>query len=325
MISITIIFILTYIVFNDVTRYQFLPKETTTILKALLPFGVLLHHVNLNYNVLEDFNQAGYYIVGLFFFISGYGLEFKISKEEKNIEHLLVRIKKLLLPLVVPSLLYVGIKVFVYNLCIRDILEHAFVWKIILPYSWFVVVLIILTISLFLLARICNSTRKRLSSLFVFVLLFMVVCRLSEVQSTFYVSTPVFWLGAFCHYKKDTIEKYMKSPWRYTVLVCLGLSVFLALHPFPFSTCLNTSLYGGGIIAIVSNVPMNQLFEKLSSISYEQYLCQGITFAVMPIFFNKALMVNALDSLVLFLFLIVLTNIFVATICHRITTFLQNS
>ena len=52
-------------------------KDRTTLLKAVLPWVIILHHLSLRTNLLGDFNEAGVYVVGLFFFISGYGLEKK--------------------------------------------------------------------------------------------------------------------------------------------------------------------------------------------------------------------------------------------------------
>ena len=52
-------------------------KDRTTLLKAVLPWVIILHHLSLKTNLLGDFNEAGVYVVGLFFYISGYGLEKK--------------------------------------------------------------------------------------------------------------------------------------------------------------------------------------------------------------------------------------------------------
>ena len=80
--------------------------SNTALLKAILPFFIILGHAA--HAVKSSlFDGLGVYVVALFFFVSGYGLEYKRSVDSKDSMHLLVnRIVKLLFPLVVPIIIY---------------------------------------------------------------------------------------------------------------------------------------------------------------------------------------------------------------------------
>ena len=73
--------------------------EKTNVLKAILPFGIIVHHISFNFPqniLLNDFHFTGPYIVGIFFFISGYALEFQYNKNKISLNELVRRIKKYL-------------------------------------------------------------------------------------------------------------------------------------------------------------------------------------------------------------------------------------
>lgn len=59
-------------------------RQQTSLLKVVLPWVIILHHLTLKTNMLRDFNEAGVYVVGLFFFISGFGLEKKREGGGRN-------------------------------------------------------------------------------------------------------------------------------------------------------------------------------------------------------------------------------------------------
>lgn len=56
-----------------------LAKAKADMLKALFPFVIIMGHVSFAYpdSLIRDMRFAGPYVVGVFFFLSGYGLECK--------------------------------------------------------------------------------------------------------------------------------------------------------------------------------------------------------------------------------------------------------
>ncbi len=79
-----------------------LTKQRSDVLKALFPFAIIIGHVYFHYSYLffQDFRWAGPYVVGLFFFMSGYGLEYKYEHSTINLPAFQKRIKNLLIPVI---------------------------------------------------------------------------------------------------------------------------------------------------------------------------------------------------------------------------------
>ena len=116
--------------------------SNTALLKAILPFFIIVGHA-AHAVKSSVFDGLGVYVVALFFFVSGYGLEYKRSVDSKDSMHLLVnRIVKLLFPLVVPIIIYVGIRWASEGIGFSFIYQSIRSYEIILPYSWFIISLV---------------------------------------------------------------------------------------------------------------------------------------------------------------------------------------
>lgn len=116
--------------------------SNTALLKAILPFFIIVGHA-AHAVKSSVFDGWGVYVVALFFFVSGYGLEYKRSVDSKDSMHLLVnRIVKLLFPLVVPIIIYVGIRWASEGIGFSFIYQSIRSYEIILPYSWFIISLV---------------------------------------------------------------------------------------------------------------------------------------------------------------------------------------
>lgn len=65
---------------------KYLSKESTTNLRGLLAVGIVLHHASGYYTELSfisSFRYVGYLIVALFFFLSGYGLQYGFENKKR--------------------------------------------------------------------------------------------------------------------------------------------------------------------------------------------------------------------------------------------------
>ena len=63
-------------------------KSHTAILRAVIPFGIIIHHISQGQGICSDFLTFGPYGVGLFFFISGYGLQAKYELKRVIVKEL---------------------------------------------------------------------------------------------------------------------------------------------------------------------------------------------------------------------------------------------
>ena len=91
--------------------FDFFTKEKTYFLKAMLPYMIFVVHSHL---LDWDFSK-GFYIVALFFFMSGYGLETKRivgGARSINNRFFLNVLRKLIIPLVVPIIIFLTLRLF---------------------------------------------------------------------------------------------------------------------------------------------------------------------------------------------------------------------
>lgn len=128
--------------------------ERTSILKALLPFIIILGHCSLILGGCQDFTKTGALVVAIFFFISGYGLQVKHEKQQLNYPYFKKRIIKLFVPIVAPAIAYAFLLYYFDRDNFLSFYTNYKTWNIMLPFAWFVTMLIILYILFFI------STKK---------------------------------------------------------------------------------------------------------------------------------------------------------------------
>lgn len=123
-----------------------LTKQRSDVLKALFPFAIIIGHVYFHYPnfFFQDFRWAGPYVVGLFFFMSGYGLEYKHEHSAFGLMAFKKRIKNLLIPVIPPLVIYLVVR-WALGLTIGSyIVADLRSYDLILPMTWFVISLLFL-------------------------------------------------------------------------------------------------------------------------------------------------------------------------------------
>lgn len=150
MVSLYLFLVVLWALFNS--GGGILKVEKSNALKAFFPYIIILHHVSQMTGGVLDFRWAGPYGVGIFFFISGYGLEYKRSFGLLNLTSYIKRIMRILVPIILPVIIYLillsidGIDVWDYT--IKQLNHPAIVFS----YTWFVIVLMILYTSYYVLS-----------------------------------------------------------------------------------------------------------------------------------------------------------------------------
>lgn len=282
MTAITLTCILIFCLCFRPEAYELLSKDTTSILKAALPFFILFHHINLNYGIMSDFHLAGYYVVGVFFFISGYGLEYKKEHGQIQMKGIFKRLKKILIPIIVPAAAYVLIMLSQRDYSIEQLMEESIGWKVIIPYSWFIVTIIILTTFFYAICCIAESNFIRLCALLLLLVAFSVGCKMAGTPNTYHTSNFSFFAGVIAYNKRSEIECFIKRTKRFIVPILFILSLFLTTYPFPFALYFYIPMWSTLVVICVSvlHKRRNIWVKNIESVSYEFYLSQGITFAL---------------------------------------------
>lgn len=145
-------------------------KDRTYLLKAILPYMIFVHHSHF---FDGDFYYVGAFVVALFFFMSGYGLEAKRitgGAQFLNNSFLVNALRKLITPLIFPVIVFLLLKLYcnpfsaVFDGYIRK-------YQLILPYTWFVVTLIFLYVLFFCSVKITSKFNNKKSFFFVLIVI----------------------------------------------------------------------------------------------------------------------------------------------------------
>lgn len=293
--------------------------QRSKLLKAILPYGIILGHISAyNTNV---FNVAivGSFIVGVFFFISAYGLECKRQAENIKIGGLWNRFFKLLLPLVVPIIVYVDLLILRKYNAELIVTENLRNYQLILPFTWFIIVLAIFYAFFYIISSI-----KRINNIWFFIILLISVCAFSVANFILFrdsaytnFSSLCFPAGVFYRQQESNIKHLLSKKHNYIIcfVVLVATGLFVNVHHLLPLTILVWSII---IIVLTTlfNVKSNRVLNFFSDISYEVYLCQGIAFLFIPQHFDKY-------NPIVHIALTIILTIVIAILCHFATWYLK--
>lgn len=277
MITLLILYIFTLLFslrFERRDNLSYFPKELTTFLKGLLPVFILIHHSKC----FQDFTLVGEYVVGLFFFISGFGLESCRKGTKNNFMALFHRLNKLFLPLVVPCVIYITLLLCLGRFSLNDLIGY----KVILPYTWFIVSLVIMYILYYSVTTACKEPMMVCIMMTIVIVAMIGILTLLKVSSTYRVSSLAFLVGIYAFNTKSILMRCINGKnFRY---ICLFTLAFITLFAILDKGCSAYILIPLWCLCVVSGLcssgfkfSIKPLGKFLSKISYEFYIVQGIT------------------------------------------------
>lgn len=320
------IYILVFIfsVFSLINKPDFaeFTRNKTDVLKAILPFFIITHHTHVFDN---DFYYVGAFVVSIFFFISGYGLETKRIKRGFNYSDLWPSVRKLIVPILIPATLYLLCLVFIENATCQKIIAEIAKYQTILPYTWYVLTLIILYIVFITLSSYCKLRSTLFIALIVIsILSFSILGKYIGIPSWARNTTTALCAGIlFQHYEGNFLSVANKKK----CLSCFFLSIiflFLTLlaNGFllgsinnPLKRPLLAFVWSLGFMHIFSVCKSinNNVVKFLSGISYELYICQSIAFILI-----KKLSLDQ-DGVMIYIISVFIIDILIAWTCNRIS------
>lgn len=287
--TITILFAL-WALFYGTRTANVCSKQRCDFLKALLPFFIILHHhaqrTDWPWPFDGDFCAVGAPVVMMFFFISGYGLEYKRSTKGLSLNELPIRLKKLFTPTLLPIIMYVS------GLFIVGHMEKL--WSTLsiswypLPFSWFVVILAVLYVGFYLCARMAKGRREFLVYLFLYSVATEIALRLLKAPGYMFSSDLAVFVGALYRQYEDELLKLLKAQWVRITMAVFAVAFVIAYLYFygDMPRILKFSRYVWLVLMFAMfayvRIFKSRVIDFLSKISYEVYLCQGIAFGVIP-------------------------------------------
>lgn len=318
-INFILIFVATIALLFSSSNDKTFNLQRSKLLKAILPYGIIIGHISA-YNI-NIFNVAiiGSFIVGVFFFISAYGLECKRQAETIKIRGLWSRLFKLLLPLVVPIILYIDL--LILRKCNAELIitENLRNYQLILPFTWFIIILAIFYAFFYVISSI-----KKITNTWFFIILLISVCVFSVANFILFresaytnFSSLCFPAGVLYRQHEIKIKEFLSKKVNYIFcfVVLLTTGLFDHVHHLLPLTILIWSII---IIVLTTlfNVTSNRILNFFSDISYEVYICQGITYLFIPQFFDKF-------NPIVHITLTIILTIVIAILCHFATWYLK--
>lgn len=266
-----------------------LNKEKTSVLKGVMAIVIVLHHMSLQgIDSLAQFFSWGAPIVSVFFFISGYGLSLSfLSKGNTYLSNFISHriFRNLLLPFILAWALYRIVNWSVLPDLVTEITNLVFTGIPLLPHSWYVYAILLFYIFFYIACRLCKRNFPFL--ILALTIVYILVCEYAGFDRCWYISSLAFPTGVFAGKYINSIKEFINFGIRYFIFVPLCISL---IGLFVYSR--NEILYMFVYILIPIMITMIcmkikleelcrfKLVSFLSSISYEIYLCQGISMSI---------------------------------------------
>lgn len=301
-----------------------LDREQSVALRGVLCIMIMLDHSALLTQVGMTsifFKKAAFFVVGLFFALSGYGLTASWQRAGGSIRGFWGRrFKSTLLPYLLLSVVAAIVRLLIgERLTLGQVLFSFVNGKPLVRYSWFVLVLIAFYALFYLAALLARGDKALLAALVGFAsILLPFAMRKLGFEEYWYDAVWTFPLGMLWQMTYGRIvEAVRKHPWVYLALsaACAGWFILISMYFYWFS-------YLGTLLATISVVVFifllmlklrigNPILHFLGRISLEIYLIHGIVVTVLEV------MISPTAQPLLFLAILFPATILLAWLFHK--------
>ncbi|MBQ6064334.1 MAG: acyltransferase [Prevotella sp.] len=277
---------------NRVIELHDFNVQNTLAIRGLLALLIALHHFSqavdhLNLPIIREFVPLGAVIVGVFFFLTGYGLMISYMKKGNNYlsNFLSHRFLKLLPAFIITNIAY---------LCILSLISHTNAFSNImrlkdgitpLPGSWFIYSIIYFYLAFYVTACLFSNKKHMIISLWGASFLYVIIVRLLGWGNYWFMSIYALNIGQCYAYNEKRIKSIIKtSPIiiHYSIWSLFALYVFVWItNQFVEITTFNrlyycfTSIFVVYAIYFLGAIP-SKLLRLVGEVSYEFYLVHGI-------------------------------------------------
>lgn len=267
--------------------------QRTLPLRAILALLIVIHHISYvlepqHLPVFGEFLAWGKVVVGVFFFITGYGLMVSYQRKGDDYLHgfLLHRMRKLLPPFLLVLVGWLSFMTIVSKqnafLALGDIVNGDTA----LPNSWFVLAVLFFYVFFFIAAKLTRKPLHINLLLWCFSTLYIVVIRCAGWGSWWYNSIYALNVGFSFAYCEPQLSKWLLKK-SYRIIVCQAIMmVFLTIgmvaeQRFPACT-IGVQIATNCLVPLfvvltvyVLGMMKSCVLDFLGRISYEIYLVHG--------------------------------------------------
>ena len=289
------------------------------MIKGFLSLSVVFGHLSYFFkdsSLLLLFRTLGRTSVGIFFFLSSYGLTKQyISKEKYYVRFLSKRFTKVLIPYLILSFIYWLYYVTqgnVYNL--NDIFSLLLIGEPLVTYSWYIIDILVLYFFFYIFMIIS----KRNKVFFVLlnatiVLLLAGVLRLLNYSIFWYSSLHMYLLGIiYALYQKKIDDFFYKNRFLLLITAIIILMVTYINGDSDIHISIIQVAYLILIILLLQNINIkNTILSFLGKISMEIYMVHGLIIKIYRYYISD-------DSNIINLLIILLLTIIVSFILNKL-------
>ena len=254
-------------------------------LKGLLALMVMFCHIvpNVDFGIFKELGNYGAVAVGMFFFISGYGLLKSLLSKDDYLQHFLSkRFSKLLPPILIVTLCFVPLKMVWQGENFTQIVSSLADGKTLTPAAWYVYVIILYYFMFYILFKVIKRKSYALVAVTLFVAVYIIVVKRLGWGACWYMSSHCFPLGMFCCYFEDSIKKL----YRRKACLLVHIVAMLVLCYSGVGSYLGWPAWGSLIYYLIPLLIMPLMYTMsfgaspflrfTGKISYEIYILHGV-------------------------------------------------
>lgn len=311
---------------------DYLRPQQTNQYKAFFAFVVILHHLAQRTQtgvLFPFFNKIGYLAVGMFFFISGYGLMFQyIKKKEQYIDHFLShRLLKVLIPYFIAMVLYyLAYKIIGLDISIKSALQSFLTQRPYVSFSWYILATIFFYLIFYVSAKIFKEHYMFMIVMIAAgLVLYGFICHSLGHGTWWYNTCTCFLLGIVWGRYNKVITQWLQRKWMISILFSLvGFILFFQLSQKTnisglwyhlFTHYVSSAFFCITLAFAGMKVRLNsKILQFISKISYEMYLLHGLAI----LFLRNDIW--SIKSDLLFTAVVVLGSPLVAILFHLLNT-----
>lgn len=302
--------------------YQF-DKERTNSLRGVLAILIILHHLSTKIDIpqLSFFYDFGAPIVSVFFFLSGYGLSKSYTKKGSlYLKNFLTNRMSKILPLYIVGSLFMGIVILASsgNMGgIALIINKIKLGMGTLPYSWFILSIMLSYVAFYISAKIQKSNSRIAIAMILYCIAYTLLTYMIGFASYWYISIFAIPAG----YIIANYEKYLNlNHWGLIALMVVFILSYISIMLIAkvnalyivYNVLASTSVY---VSIRLAGFWKGTILQLLGKISLEIYLLHGIF-----IYFISPLPWNPYASL----FTIVIGTVISAWLWNNMIYFVAN-
>lgn len=272
-------------------------KQNTDALKGISAIAILVCHLYARTGVGQSlglgfaFTAFGYLAVSIFLALSGYGLAYSYNCRGGGYLHYFLR--RRVLPIYILQCILIGLYAIVKfvlgkGYTVRDFVQSFFFGRTIVSNGWYLQVILLFYLIFYLSFK---WTKRPACSVLIATTVYVMLCMVAGLDSTWYECTFCFDLGFLIFYERQRLEEMYRN--RKLIIVGLALililfaTCFVLARPFPpipevTRICFKmaSSVLFATCVLIMSNMVdlRNMVTRWLTEYYLEIYLFQGVVF-----------------------------------------------